>query len=239
MLGQRPMQPKQPLIGSQVQHVGVLVPWANSVVEAELPRWAGTSVAWHYSRLVPPSRGTALDEDFLSGLLAAVPTSLDQLAALPLQRIYLACTSAAFMLPGLAKAAVAGAFVPVVTAFGAIISALRQQEISRIVLLTPYPNEICDAEADMFENCKITVTGHATLGRNDGYAAITPCEVRELVKRISAQALEEAHAIVLSCTGWPTFDSSRLLARGLGKRVLSSNRAIAIHALEAGTDSDA
>ena len=27
-------------------HAGVLVPWANSVVEAELPRWAGTSVIW-------------------------------------------------------------------------------------------------------------------------------------------------------------------------------------------------
>ena len=84
----------------RVQHAGVLVPWANSVVEAELPRWAGTSVTWHYARLVPPSLGTALDEDFLAGLLAAVPAALGQLAALPLQRVYLACTSAAFVFPG-------------------------------------------------------------------------------------------------------------------------------------------
>src|SRR6266702_8826436 len=90
------------------QHAGVLVPWANSVVEAELPRWAGTSVIWHYARLVPPSGGTALDEGFLSGLLAAVPAAVAQLAALPLERVYLACTSAAFMLPDQATTAATG-----------------------------------------------------------------------------------------------------------------------------------
>ena len=39
-------------------------------------------------------------------------------SALPLDRVYLACASAAFMPPGRAKAAVAGARMPVVTATG-------------------------------------------------------------------------------------------------------------------------
>jgi maleate isomerase len=218
----------------RVQRAGVLVPWANSVVEAELPRWAGTSVAWHYARLVPPSRGTALDEDFLAGLLAAAPAALGQLAALPLQRVYLACTSAAFMFPGQAQTAAAGTRVPVVTAFDAILAALRQWHCNRIVLLTPYPAKVCEAEADTFGNHGITVTGHATLNLRDGYSAIGPGQIQDLARRAGTPAVEEAQAIVLSCTGWPTWGLEKVLAREHGKRVVSSNLAVVTHALQAG-----
>jgi maleate cis-trans isomerase len=217
-----------------VHHAGVLVPWANSVVEAELPQWAGTSVVWHYARLVPPSARTALDEDFLAGLLAAVPAALGQLAALSLQDVYLACTSAAFMFPSQATIAAASARVPVVTAFDAILAALRQWHADRIVLLTPYPETVCDTEADTFTDHGITVTGHATLNLRDGYSAIEPSQVRELAGQVSPEALEEAQAIVLSCTGWPTIGLGKALTRELGTRVLSSNQAIAMHALQAG-----
>jgi maleate isomerase len=214
------------------QHAGVLVPWANSVVEAELPRWGGSSVVWHYARLVPSSRATALDEDFLTGLLSAAPAAMEQLAALPLQQIYLACTSAAFMLPSLAEVAAAGHVVPLVTAFDAILVALQSKGVSRIILLTPYPDEICQAEADTFRNYDIKVDAYATLNVNDGYATIKPVEVRELLARVHAQAVARAQAIVLSCTGWPTLRLGKTLARELGKEVISSNRAIAIHALQ-------
>jgi maleate isomerase len=220
--------------GRRIRHAGVLVPWANLVVEAELPRWAGTSVAWHYARLVPSSRGTALDEDFLCGLLAAVPAALGQLAALPLLRVYLACTSAAFMLPDQATNVTASAEVPVVTAFDAILAALRQRQATRIVLLTPYPEQVCDTEAAMFADRGITVTGRATLNLRDGYAAIDPGQVCELAKQVSRRAAEEAQVIVLSCTGWPTFGLEETLGQQLGREVVSSNRAIALHALQAG-----
>lgn len=218
----------------RVQHAGVLVPWANSVVEAELPRWAGTSVAWHYARLVPASLGTALDEDFLAGLLGAVPAALGQLAALPLHRVYLACTSAAFVLPGQAQTATAGSRVPVVTAFDAILAALRQWGCDRIVLLTPYPAKVCEAEADTFASHGVAVTGHATLNLRDGYAAIGSGQIRDLARRAGARAVEEAQAIVLSCTGWPTWGLEKVLARTYGKKVVSSNLAVVTHALQAG-----
>jgi maleate isomerase len=230
----QPPRERRPM-GLRVQHAGVLVPWANSVVEAELPRWAGTSVAWHYARLVPPSQGTALDEDFLAGLLAAVPAALAQLSALPLQRVYLACTSAAFMFPGQAQAA-AGTGVPVVTAFDAIVAALRQWHCDRVVLLTPYPAKVCEAEADTFGNHGITVTGHATLDLRDGYSTIDPGQIQDLARRVGRQAVEEAQAIVLSCTGWPTWGLEKVLAREYDRKVVSSNLAVVTHALQAGGD---
>jgi maleate isomerase len=224
--------PPDPRGGHGAEHAGVLVPWANLVMEAELPRWAGTSVAWHYARLVPASRGTALDEEFLGGLLAAVPAALEQLAALPLAGVYLGCTSAGFMLPDQATNAAACAELPVVTAFDAILAALRQRRATRILLLTPYPEPVCDTEAATFADRGIVVTGRATLNLRDGYAAIEPGQICELARRAGRRAAEEAQVIVLSCTGWPTFGLDKMLGRQLGCDVVSSNRAIALHALQ-------
>jgi maleate isomerase len=226
--------PREQPLARPGQHAGVLVPWANSIVESELPRWAGISVAWHYARLVPISQSTALDEDFLSGLLAAVPAALAQLVALPLERVYLACTSASFMLPRQAQAAAEDAQVAIITAFDAIVSALRHWRCDRIVLLTPYPEKVCQTEADTFENHGIVVTGHATLNMDDGYSAIGPGQIRALATKVSRSAIEEAQAIVLSCTGWPTWGLEKGLAQAYGKKVVSSNLAIVTHALRTG-----
>jgi maleate isomerase len=216
-----------------VMHAGVLVPWANSVVEAELPRWAGASVVWHYARLVPPCRSTALDADFLAGLLAAAPAALGQFAGLDLQSVYLACTSAAFMLPEQAGSVAAGSRVPVITAFDAIVAALQRRRASRIVLLTPYPANICEAEARRFDSQGIAVTGHASLRLIDGYAAVGGSQIQELAVQVGPRARKEAQAIVLSCTGWPTLGLVAQLGREFGKHVVSSNLAIARHALRA------
>jgi maleate cis-trans isomerase len=212
----------------------VLVPWANQVVEAELPRWVGSRVAWHYARLVPSSGGTTLDDDFLAGLIAAVPAALGQLAALPLERVYLACTSAAFMYPGPAAAVAATAVVPLITAFEAIVAELQKKQVARIALLTPYPERVCEAEAAMFTDHGVTVTGTAALDLAEGYAAVGSSQVRALAGRVGTRAVEEAQVIVLSCTGWPTFGLVEELRRDLGRDVMSSNLAIVAHALRPG-----
>jgi maleate isomerase len=56
-------------------HIGVLVPWANMIVETELPRLGLDRVVFHYARLIPASRTTALDRRFLRELTSAVPSS--------------------------------------------------------------------------------------------------------------------------------------------------------------------
>jgi maleate isomerase len=213
-------------------HAGVLVPWANSVVEAELHRASGNSVTWHYARLVPASRTTGLDARFLQGLLEAVPTALAQLSALPLRRAYLACTSATFMCPDAAQAMLPQAPVTLVSAFDALRAALVRLGATRIMLLTPYPDHVTGAEVQMFGRCGITVTGSASLGLADGYDTVTGEQVRKLIPQAAHAAIGEAEAIVLSCTGWPTLDLIPGLQRDLGKPVLSSNLAIGLHARE-------
>jgi maleate isomerase len=175
-----------------------------------------------------------LDDGFLGGLLDAVPGAMRQLSKLPLDRVYLACTSAAFTNPErvrqLAVEAAAAMPAPIVTAFDALVSALRRIGARRIVLAAPYPEEITRAEADQFTMCGIVVTGLAALGADDGYAAIAPGEIRALLANIGQDALEAAEATVLSCTGWPTHSVVTELRHRLRMPIISSNLAIATHA---------
>lgn len=227
--------------GRAAEHVGALVPWANMVVETELHRVTADRVAWHYARLVPPSRTTGLDDQFLAGLLSAVPGALGQLAALPLTRVYLACTSAAFMYPELAGQA--GSSVPadgpqLMSAFGALTALLSELPAASIALLTPYPPDVTDAEAAMFAAEGLTVTARACLGLKDGYGSVTHRQIMALLRNIDLASVGEADAIVLSCTGWPTLDLIPELRRLLGRPVISSNMAIGLHALRKEPDAD-
>jgi maleate isomerase len=214
-------------------HNGVLVPWANTVVEAELPRISGMSVGWHFARLVPASRTTRLDEKFLSGLVRAIPAALEQLSALPLSTVYLACTSAGFMYSEAVHTARQRSKIALVSAFEAITATLTRLSVTRIVLLTPYPTDVADAEAALFRQSGVVVTGSASLGLSDGYDTVAAEQLRTLIQGVGRAAIEEAEAVVLSCTGWPTLDLVPDMQRALGKPVISSNLAIGMHAQDA------
>lgn len=221
--------------GGGLSHAGVLVPWANTVVEVELHRQTGLAVTWHYSRLVPPSRTTGLDGRFLTGLLAAVPGALAQLEALPLTRAYLACTSAAFAYPDLARHAHDESRLQLVSAFDAITAALACLHAARLVLLTPYPDEVTALEAAMLAEAGFSVTCAAGLGLSDGYGTVTPRQITELARSVGCAVIRNADAVVLSCTGWPTLSLIPELEQDLGRPVISSNLAIGWHALGKGT----
>jgi maleate isomerase len=220
--------------GDALSRAGVLVPWANMVVEAELHRVTGTTVTWHFSRLVPGSRTTGLDGRFLTGLLAAVPGALAQLAALPLTRAYLACTSAAFAYPDLAMQVRAESQLQLVSAFDAITAALACLDAARVALFTPYPDEVTALEAAMLAEAGFSVTCAAGLGLGDGYGTITHRQIAELARSVGGAVIRNADAVVLSCTGWPTLGLIPELQQELGRPVISSNLAIGRHALGRG-----
>jgi maleate isomerase len=205
-------------------HIGVLVPWANTVVETELPRLGLDRVIFHYARLVPASRTTALDEAFLSGLVAAVPDAVAQFERLPLSAVLVACTSAGF-------AATDAHSVGAATAFGALVATLTHLRAERIVLATPYPDAVTTREVEAFTAAGIGVTAAVSLGRDDEFATVTTDEVRALVGRVDPAVLTNADAVVLSCTGWPTLTLIPELEDAIGRPVLTSNLALAIHAI--------
>lgn len=209
--------------GSQAPRVGVLVPWANQAVEAELPRLCRDAVTFHYARLVPRHRSTALDNVFLDELRAAVPDALEQLARLPLDGVILACTSAGFTTPPTDRALV-------MSAFDALVTTLRELPATRIALATPYPQALTDREAAAFSRHGVHVLANASLGRRDNLGAVTADEIACLVRNIPPDVLASAEALVLSCTAWPTVNLLAELESELGIPILSSNLAMAIQA---------
>jgi maleate isomerase len=205
-------------------HVGVLVPWANAIVETELPRLGLERVVFHYARLVPASRTTALDHRFLRELTSAVPASLEELSRLPLTTTLLACTSAGFTEGEEVS-------LPVASAFDALVATLNQLSIDRIILATPYPNWVTAIEVRAFMGRGIMVVAQSSLNRDDSYSRVSAAEIRSLINRIGHAELAHAQAIVLSCTGWPTLGLLAELEVSFGMAVVSSNLAMAIHAM--------
>ncbi|MFJ5105375.1 hypothetical protein [Streptomyces sp. NPDC088554] len=205
---------------------GLLLPWANVAVETELTRLGLRQTVFHHARLVPASRTTAIDASFWLGLREASAQALDSLSHIPLDAVMLACTSAGFTggppLPG-------GVF----TAFDALLRALTEAAVARVVLVTPYPALVTEAESAALAEAGVEVLAHASLGLSDGYPTITPDQILSLVEQLPQEAVGAAEAVVLSCTGWHTLPVVVELEHRFGKPVFSSNLAMALLATRA------
>lgn len=204
--------------------MGVLLPWANQAVEEELPQLGEPGVVFHYARLVPASRTTAIDDSFWHELRAAATGAVDSMRHLPLDATLLACTSAGFT---------GGPALPpgVITAFDALTAVLHRRGFVRVMLATPYPEPVTRAEAETLSERGIRVLAHASLGLDDGYPDITPRQIIDLCADLPKPALAGSDALVLSCTGWRTLAAAADLQDRLRIPVVSSNFALAAHTL--------
>jgi maleate isomerase len=207
-------------------HVGVLVPWGNTIVETELPRLGMDRVVFHYARLVPAHRYRDAD-DFLAEIAAAVPATLQQFARLTLAGTLVACTSTGFLNPEAYQE------TAVVDAFTALQTVLHDLNASTIILATPYPARHTQIQATRLQERGFDVVANASLdlGLLDDFTAVTPDRIAGLVRSIDAERRSRADAVVLSCTAWPTIDATALLQHELGIPVVSSNLALAYSAV--------
>lgn len=86
-------------------------------------------------------------------------------------------------------------------------------------------------EARVFKAWGIVVLAQSSLDRDDEYSRVNPLEIRSLIAQINRADLSRAQAIILSCAGWPTLDLIARFENSFGMTVLSSNLAMAIHAM--------
>ncbi|MGI5185407.1 aspartate/glutamate racemase family protein [Dactylosporangium sp. CA-152071] len=208
-------------------HVGVLVPWANTMIESELPQLCGEPVVLHYARIVPAERYRESDA-FLQQLTAGVPAALAQFARLDLAGVLLGCTTIGFTTPA------APGTAELVGAFEALLAGLRRLHAPRIVLATPYPTAWTAREVEAFAAHGVEVVAESCLDLDvlRDYTAITADDLRGLVDRLPAAARANADALVLSCTAWPTLGVLPDLEAQLGIPALSSNLALAWQAIQ-------
>jgi maleate isomerase len=219
-------------------HLGMLVPWANQAMEAELPVLFPRRVIWHVARLVPPNATTALDDEFLTGMIRSVPQAVFQLRNLPLRALAFGCTSASSAFPDevttvLKTLQTGQRSIPFLTAFSALCLLLTACHAERIVLITPYEHELTLREAHAFEYQGITVQAAISLGYRDEIGTIS---TQQLLEACASSSLAGAEALVLSCTALHTLEVIPLLEERYRLPVLSSNTALALASILVATN---
>ncbi len=213
--------------------IGVIIPSSNTTMECELWKMAPDGVSVHAARMklveVTPE---ALREMASEALEAAV-----KLATAGVDVIIYGCTTGS-LLEGpewenrLTEQLERETGIKVVTTARAVVDALRALKARRIVVATPYIDELNARERKFLEEHGFEVLRIEGLGIKPNLEiGRQPPEIAYmLARRIFAP---EADAVFISCTNFRSLEVIEVLEENLGRPVISSNTASMWAALRA------
>jgi maleate isomerase len=213
--------------------IGLLVPSVNTVAEPEMDRIAPEGIASFAARM----RNTKADFDDTLGLIKHVERATDELMSAHVDVVAFTCTAGSFIQGGkgegdLTKLIEKTAHVPSVTTSGAVVRALKTLKARKLVIATPYPEEINRLEKAFFEENGFEVLAIKGLGITDAF--LIGCEMPENTYRfVKSMDDPSADAIFISCTNYRTFDIIERLEDDCKKPVVTSNQATFWAALRA------
>ena len=205
--------------------VGLLVPSVNTVAEPEMNRIAPEGIVAFAARM----RNTKADFDDTLGLIKHVERATDELMSAHVDVVAFTCTAGSFIQGGkgedeLKKLMEKTAHVPSVTTSGAVVRALKTLKARKLVIATPYPEEINRLEKAFFEEKGFEVLAIKGLGITDAF--LIGCEMPENTYRfVKSMDNPSANAIFISCTNYRTFDIIERLEKDCKKPVVTSNQA--------------
>ena len=158
-----------------------------------------------------------------------------ELASAKVDAIAFACTAGSFVQGESGENELKGRIekatgVPVVTTAGAVVDALSALRVTRLVMLTPYTDELNQLEKAFLEESGIDVVAMAGLGIVDAFS-IGDVDARGLYRlartlwREGAAGPSHPEATFISCTNLPTIDIIADLEQDTGAPVVTSNQA--------------
>lgn len=218
--------------------IGVLVPFTNINLEADLAMLRPPGVTFHFARLGGYDADAIPDDDQMAGLgTAPLDEPLRLIAGVRPDVILYGCTSATLTHGRAFDRELAARIrtetgAATVTAAGAIVQALSALGATRIGFASPYVGAINDLAVAFLAEAGFKTLARADIGRaldNYGQGALTPEEVFELGIRADHT---DAEAIVLSCTDMRGIEAVERLEAALDKPVVCSNQAMLFAALQ-------
>jgi maleate isomerase len=205
--------------------IGVVVPY-DFALDRELWRWVPDDISLHLTRMpYVPLAATMEMAIHLSDPALVANGATEVKAVSPLVTAY-ACTSGSFV-GGLAGetalvAAMTEAGAPAaVTTSGALLTALRHLDITRIATATPYTADITAGLSGFLAEAGFDVVAASGLGLTSDIRTVPYDVTAQLVRDTDCPGAE---AVFISCTNLPTYDVIAPLEAELGKPVLTANQ---------------
>ena len=213
--------------------IGMLLPSSNRVAEPEIPAMLPAGVSLHTARL--KLAGSKRDE--LLAMTEKVEEGASLLVDADVDLIAFHCTAVSTFDPtmekGLKQRIEATTGKPATTTAEALVAAFRALGARRIVLVSPYTADINQREVAFFAHHQISVVRETGLALDSG-AGFAGVEPGEWYRLTMANRHPDADAYFVSCTTIRSTPVISALERDLGKPVVTSNQALAWHALRTG-----
>lgn len=210
--------------------IGLIVPSTNSVVEPELIMHAPDAVAFYATR-VPVAEVASAQEKVASivAMRERLPAAAAELGSLGPAALAYACTSGSFLNGRDVDAQTCAELrsasgLPSYTTSTAVVAALRELEVRRLAVVTPYVAPVADGAVNYLEQNGFRVVARRDLGllSNLDKGRLDAAVSERLVREVDTGS---ADAVLISCTNWRTLDRLPALERELGIPVVSSNLA--------------
>ena len=217
-------------MNNNVRRIGVLAPPGNVAMERELPMYLPPGIVISHNRLSRPSPDVTKESLML--MAASTPQASRDLAmAWPKPEVIVyGCTSGSFVAGPGREEELAGEItqetgIPAYTTSSAVVAALQALGARRVLLVTPYIDEVNQHEIAFLEHRGIQVDGCEAFGLRDtrDIAKVASEEVAERVMKRADEA-KRSGAVFISCTNLLTMDQIDMLERELGVPVASSNQ---------------
>lgn len=217
--------------------LGFVLLSSEQTVESDMMRWAPDGVGVHFTRAVNPDNITA---ETLGAMLGSLRPAAAVLAPnADLDVICYACTSGSVVMGEDAVCAELQAGYPdaqPTTLVSGVFAALDAVNAKRVVVGTPYLDEINKIEADYMtaKGFDVVDLQGLNLTYDSDMVRVTPDYIRDFAISLDRP---DAEAIFISCGALRTADVIDEIEQVVGKPVVSSNQAMLWHCLRlAGID---
>ncbi len=217
--------------------IGVLVPFTNVNLEADMTLLCPHGVSAHFARLGGYDADEVPDADQMAGLGSSdLDEPLRLLTGAAPDVILYGCTSAslthgpAFDLD-LAEKIRGMSGADTVTAAGALVFALNTLQLKNVAFASPYVAKINEAAIAFLTECGFDVVSAAAVETeldNKGQREFPTEKIVELGLKADS---DEAEALILSCTDMRAVEVIDNLEKRIKKPVITSNQAMMFQAL--------
>ncbi|GAI96227.1 unnamed protein product, partial [marine sediment metagenome] len=201
--------------------IGLIVPSVNTVIEPEFYKMMPEGIGVYTSRV---KNAKTTSEDLVK-MNASVARAAEELSTANVDVIAYGCTTGSLVKgiqweKDLCRRIEGLTDIPAITTSGAVIQALKAMGISRLAVVTPYPEELNILEKKFLEQNNIEVLNMRGLGIMEAVeiGEKSPGFVYRLAKNIF---VPEAKGIFISCTNLRTVEIIEKLENDIGRPVIT------------------